>query len=226
MLQSIADRGRALIQRREPARERSAGLIELCEALLSGRGEASGVALASDSLASVRMFESREDRQMALKFEEKPSQAVIDKLKDAGYRWNPAEKIWAYPVRSDGAMATRIEASRLLIYSTAAKKDRRERCDVETGLAKLFATETAAEVSLEAMRILGGNGFSKDFPVERFYREYVGLGRLVGVRDGDLPAGWTGFRDYFDRVVSHDLRHTESVDRVSPSGHATLRFLA
>src|SRR5258707_1131386 len=50
MLQSIADRGRALIQRREPARERSAGLLELCEALLSGRGEASGVALASDIL--------------------------------------------------------------------------------------------------------------------------------------------------------------------------------
>jgi alkylation response protein AidB-like acyl-CoA dehydrogenase len=68
-------------------------------------------------------------------------------------------------------MATKIEASRLLIYSAAAKKDRRERCGVEAGMAKLFATETAAEVSLEAMRILGGNGFSKDFPVERFYRD-------------------------------------------------------
>ncbi len=51
MLQSIADRGRALIQRREPARERSAGFVELCEALLSGRGEASGVALAREILA-------------------------------------------------------------------------------------------------------------------------------------------------------------------------------
>ncbi len=68
-------------------------------------------------------------------------------------------------------MATKIEASRLLIYSAAAKKDRRERCDLEAGMAKLFATETAAEVSLEAMRILGGNGYSKDFPVERFYRD-------------------------------------------------------
>src|ERR1700682_6146004 len=67
--------------------------------------------------------------------------------------------------------ATRIEASRLLIYSAAAKRDRRERCDLEAGMAKLFATETAAEVSLEAMRIMGGNGFSKDFPVERFYRD-------------------------------------------------------
>ena len=53
MLQSIGDRSRALIrrERREPARERSASLIELCEALLSGRGEASGVALADEILA-------------------------------------------------------------------------------------------------------------------------------------------------------------------------------
>ncbi len=68
-------------------------------------------------------------------------------------------------------MATKIEASRLLIYSAAEKKDRGERCDLEAGMAKLFATETAAEVSFEAMRILGGNGYSKDFPVERYYRD-------------------------------------------------------
>jgi alkylation response protein AidB-like acyl-CoA dehydrogenase len=68
-------------------------------------------------------------------------------------------------------MATRIEASRLLIYSAAGKRDRGERCDMEAGMAKLFATETAAEVSFEAMRILGANGYSKDFPVERYYRD-------------------------------------------------------
>ncbi len=68
-------------------------------------------------------------------------------------------------------MATRIEASRLLIYSAAEKRDRGERCDLEAGMAKLFATETAAEVSFEAMRILGANGYSKDFAVERYYRD-------------------------------------------------------
>jgi alkylation response protein AidB-like acyl-CoA dehydrogenase len=68
-------------------------------------------------------------------------------------------------------MATKIEASRLLIYSAAEKRDQGERCDLEAGMAKLFATETAAEVSFEAMRILGANGYSKDFPVERFYRD-------------------------------------------------------
>jgi malonyl-CoA decarboxylase len=51
MLQTIADRGRALIQRREPPHERTKDLVELCEDLLSGRGEASGVALARDILA-------------------------------------------------------------------------------------------------------------------------------------------------------------------------------
>jgi alkylation response protein AidB-like acyl-CoA dehydrogenase len=68
-------------------------------------------------------------------------------------------------------MATKIEASRLLIYSACEKRDRGERCDLEAGMAKLFATETAAEVAFEAMRILGGNGYSKDFPVERYYRD-------------------------------------------------------
>jgi alkylation response protein AidB-like acyl-CoA dehydrogenase len=68
-------------------------------------------------------------------------------------------------------MATKIEASRLLVESAAEKKNRGERCDLEAGMAKLFATETAAEVSFDAMRILGGNGYSKDFPVERFYRD-------------------------------------------------------
>ena len=68
-------------------------------------------------------------------------------------------------------MATKIEASRLLIYSAAAKKDRGERCDLEAGMAKLFATDTAAEVTFEAMKIMGGNGYSKDFIVERLYRD-------------------------------------------------------
>ena len=74
--------------------------------------------IASDNLAGVRLFEGRQDRQMAIKFgegrpEDRPSQAVIDKLKDAGYRWNPTHKIWAHPVRSDSAMRTRIDAERL-----------------------------------------------------------------------------------------------------------------
>ena len=68
-------------------------------------------------------------------------------------------------------MATKIEAARLLVYAAAEKKDLGERCDLEAGMAKLFATETAQECALEAMRIFGGNGYAKDFPVERYYRD-------------------------------------------------------
>ena len=50
--------------------------------------------------------------------------------------------------------------------------------------------------------------------VERFYREYKGLGRLVGVREHDLPPDWAGFRAYFDGVVANELERTETVDRV------------
>ncbi len=68
-------------------------------------------------------------------------------------------------------MATKIEAARLLTYQAAEKKDRGERVDLEAGMAKLFASEICAEVTLEAMRIHGGVGYIKESPVERYYRD-------------------------------------------------------
>jgi alkylation response protein AidB-like acyl-CoA dehydrogenase len=68
-------------------------------------------------------------------------------------------------------MATKIEAARLLTYQAAAKKDSGERVDLEAGMAKLFASEMCAEVALDAMRIHGGYGYIKEFPVERYYRD-------------------------------------------------------
>jgi alkylation response protein AidB-like acyl-CoA dehydrogenase len=68
-------------------------------------------------------------------------------------------------------MATKIEAARLLVRQAAHKKDSGERCDLEAGMAKLFASETCAEVALDAMRVLGGYGYTTEFPVERFYRD-------------------------------------------------------
>jgi uncharacterized protein (DUF2236 family) len=49
---------------------------------------------------------------------------------------------------------------------------------------------------------------------ERFYREYRGLGRLIGVREDDLPESWAGFREYFEHMTTHELVRTISVDRV------------
>jgi alkylation response protein AidB-like acyl-CoA dehydrogenase len=68
-------------------------------------------------------------------------------------------------------MGTKIEAARLLVYSAAEKKDRGERCDLEAGMAKLFATEAAQEIALEALRVHGGAGYAKDLRVERYYRD-------------------------------------------------------
>jgi len=70
-----------------------------------------------------------------------------------------------------GEMATRLEAARLLVENAAEIYDRGERCDMEAGMAKYFATEAAFENAHEAMRIHGGYGYSKEFAVERLYRD-------------------------------------------------------
>ena len=68
-------------------------------------------------------------------------------------------------------MATKIQAARLMTYDAAAKKDSGDRVDLESGMAKLFASEVCQEVTLEAMRIHGGYGYIKESPVERYYRD-------------------------------------------------------
>jgi alkylation response protein AidB-like acyl-CoA dehydrogenase len=68
-------------------------------------------------------------------------------------------------------MATRLEAARLLTRNAAERKAAGLRCDVEAGMAKLFASETALELATEAMRIHGGVGYTTEFPVERYYRD-------------------------------------------------------
>ena len=70
-----------------------------------------------------------------------------------------------------GEMATRVEAARLLLGNAARIYDRGERCDMEAGMAKYFASEAAFENAHEAMRIHGGYGYSKEFAVERLYRD-------------------------------------------------------
>lgn len=68
-------------------------------------------------------------------------------------------------------MATQAEAARLLVEQAAKAYDRGERCDLEAGMAKLFATEAAVHNSLEAMRLHGAYGYSKEFNIERYYRD-------------------------------------------------------
>jgi alkylation response protein AidB-like acyl-CoA dehydrogenase len=70
-----------------------------------------------------------------------------------------------------GEMATRARAARLLTLDAAAAFDRGERCDMEAGMAKYFASEAALENSIESLRIHGGYGYSKEFDIERLYRD-------------------------------------------------------
>ena len=70
-----------------------------------------------------------------------------------------------------GEMVTSARAARLLTLDAAAAYDRGERCDLEAGMAKFFASEAAVSNSQEAMRIYGGYSYSKEYDIERFYRD-------------------------------------------------------
>ena len=68
-------------------------------------------------------------------------------------------------------MATEIEASELLTYQAANKKNLGERMTLQGAMAKYFSSEVAVKVSNDAVQVLGGYGYTKDFPVERYYRD-------------------------------------------------------
>ncbi len=70
-----------------------------------------------------------------------------------------------------GEMVTRARAARLLTFDAAEAYDRGERCDMEAGMAKYFASEAAVRNSEEAMRIFGGYAYSKEYEIERYYRD-------------------------------------------------------
>ncbi|RFU70856.1 acyl-CoA dehydrogenase [Peribacillus saganii] len=68
-------------------------------------------------------------------------------------------------------MATAIEASRLLVYQAAYLRSQGINCKKEASMAKLFASRTAVEVSIEAVQVFGGYGYTKEYPVERYFRD-------------------------------------------------------
>jgi alkylation response protein AidB-like acyl-CoA dehydrogenase len=97
---------------------------------------------------------------------------------EASLRYAQIRKTFGKPIAQHQAiqlkladMATRVEAARLLVESAARAYDSGLRCDMEAGMAKLFATEAALENSLEAMRIHGAYGYSKELDIERYYRD-------------------------------------------------------
>ncbi len=103
---------------------------------------------------------------------------VADAALRASLSYSQERKTFGEPIANHQAiqlkladMATRVEAGRLLTQKAADVYDSGERCDLEAGMAKLFATEAAVENSMEALRIHGAYGYSPENLVERYYRD-------------------------------------------------------
>jgi alkylation response protein AidB-like acyl-CoA dehydrogenase len=99
--------------------------------------------------------------------------ALEDSLRYAQERETFGKPIWQHQSVGNylADMATKLEAARQLTLYAARRYDSGERADMEAGMAKLFASETAMEIALNAVRIHGGYGYSTEFDVERYFRD-------------------------------------------------------
>lgn len=99
--------------------------------------------------------------------------ALEDALAYAQQRESFGQPIWKHQSVGNylADMATKLTAARQLTRYAAEQYDRGERCDMEAGMAKLFASEVAMEIALNAVRIHGGYGYSTEYDVERYFRD-------------------------------------------------------
>ena len=99
--------------------------------------------------------------------------AFEDSLRYAQERETFGQPIWKHQSIGNylADMATKLQAARQLVHFAARKFDTKERSDLEAGMAKLFASEVAMEIALTAIRIHGGNGYSLEYDVERYFRD-------------------------------------------------------
>jgi alkylation response protein AidB-like acyl-CoA dehydrogenase len=99
--------------------------------------------------------------------------AFDDSLRYAQERETFGKPIWKHQSIGNrlADMATKITAAKLLIHHAAVRLDAGERCDLEAGMAKLYASEACMEIALDAIRIHGGHGYSTDVDVERYFRD-------------------------------------------------------
>lgn len=99
--------------------------------------------------------------------------ALEDSLQYAQDRQSFGHPIWKHQAIGHllADMATKLAAARQLTLYAADRFDSGERCDMEAGMAKLFASESAMEIALSAVRIHGGYGYSTEYDVERYFRD-------------------------------------------------------
>ena len=142
--------------------------LEACDLLFDGVQIDGSARLATGAVDAVRMLVRLGSAAVAVGL----AQAAFE----AALRYSQQRSAFGQPICQHQAiqlkladMATRITAARLLVYRAAERLDTRE--PIGTLMARIDAVETAASVTLEAMRIHGGYGYTREFPVERLYRD-------------------------------------------------------
>ncbi|MBE1574078.1 acyl-CoA dehydrogenase family protein [Amycolatopsis roodepoortensis] len=115
--------------------------------------------------------------------------ALEDSLRYAQERESFGKPIWQHQSIGNhlADMATKLEAARQLVHHAARRYDSGERADMEAGMAKLFASEAAMEIALDAVRIHGGYGYSTEFDVERYFRDAPLM--IVGEGTNEIQRG-------------------------------------
>lgn len=126
---------------------------------------------------------------------------------DAAFSYSKQREAFGQPISDFQAiqlkladMITELQAARLMTYWAASKIDSGDRADLESGMAKVFASEVAIRVSLEAMRVHGGYSYSQEFEVERYFR------------DAPLMAIGEGTNDILRTVIARSLLRGKGPD--------------
>ena len=115
--------------------------------------------------------------------------AFDDALRYAQERESFGKPIWQHQSVGNmlADMATKLSAARALLLSAAEKFDSGARCDMEAGMAKLFASEIGMEIALDAVRVHGGYGYSTEYDVERYFRDAPLM--IVGEGTNEIQRG-------------------------------------
>jgi alkylation response protein AidB-like acyl-CoA dehydrogenase len=150
--------------------------VESCELVFDGYRAPSGALLGGvEGEGFAQMMKGLETGriQVASRALGVAQAALDDALRYAQQRETFGVPIWKHQSVGNylADMATKVTAARQLILHAAERFETGQRCDMEAGMAKLFASETAMQVALDAVRIHGGYGYSTEYDVERYYRD-------------------------------------------------------
>jgi alkylation response protein AidB-like acyl-CoA dehydrogenase len=166
--------------------------IEACELNFTGcRVPADALLGAVEGMGFAQMMKGLEvgRLQVAARATGVARAAFEDALAYAQGRESFGKPIWEHQAVGNmlADMGTKLYAARSLLLSAAAKFDSGARCDMEAGMAKLFASETAMQIALDAVRVHGGYGYSTEYDVERYFRDAPLM--IVGEGTNEIQKG-------------------------------------